>query len=90
MSVEAVLRLLDAVQEAAASEVERAHQAEVLEAVADLRLALSQETPQTGEVVRKAGRLRSLGTRIGGASMWAATEGAASALVELAMSGAFA
>jgi hypothetical protein len=89
LSVEDVLRLLDAVQEAAASDVEDAHQAEVLEAVADLRLALSKETPETGEVVRKAGRLRSLGARIGGASMMAATEGAASALMEMAMSGAF-
>ncbi len=89
LSVEDVLRLLDAVQEAAASDVEVAHQAEVLEAVADLRFALSKETPETGEVVKKAGRLRSLGTRIGGASMMAATEGAASALMEMAMSGAF-
>lgn len=89
LGVEDVLRLLDAVQEAAASDVEGAHQAEVLEAVADLRFALSKETPETGEVVKKAGRLRSLGTRIGGASVMAATEGAASALMEMAMSGAF-
>lgn len=89
LTVEDVMRLLDAVQVAAASDVEEAHQTEVLEAVADLRVALSKEAPETGEVVKKAGRLRSLGARIGGASMMAATEGAASALMEMAMSGAF-
>ena len=89
LSVQDVLQLLDAVQEAAASGVEEADRAEVLEAVADLRVALSQETPDTGVVVKKAGRLRSLGLKIGGASLMAATEGAASALIEMSMSGAF-
>jgi len=89
LTISDVLALLDAVQGAAAIEVEEADQAEVLEAVADLRAALAKETPDTGEVVKKAGRLRSLGVRIGGASMLAATEGAASALTEMAMSGAF-
>jgi hypothetical protein len=89
LSVEDVLRLLDAVQQTAASDVEQADQAEVLEAVADLRVALSKDRPETGEVVKKAGRLQSLGTKVGGASLVAATEGAASALMELAMSGAF-
>ncbi|MFQ1004209.1 hypothetical protein [Modestobacter sp. SSW1-42] len=89
LSVEDVLKLLDAVQEAAASDVDEADQTEVLEAVADLRLALSQESPETGEVVKKAGRLRSLGAKIGGASMMAATESAASTLTEMAMNGAF-
>lgn len=89
LSVEDVLRLLDAVQEATAVDVEEADQAEVLEAVSDLRAALSKATPDTGEVVKQAGRLRSLGIKMGGASMLAATEGAASALMEMAMSGAF-
>ena len=89
LSVEDVLRLLDAVQKAAASDVAEADQAEVLAAVTDLRVALSKETPDTGDVVKKAGRLRSLGVKIGGASMMAATEGASSALMEMAMSGAF-
>ena len=89
LSIEDVLALLDAVQKTAASDVEEADQAEVLEAVADLRVALSREAPDTGEVVKKAGRLRSLGIKLGGASMMAATEGAASALIEMAMSGAF-
>jgi hypothetical protein len=89
LSVDDVLRLLDAVQEAAARDVEEADQAEVLKAVADLRTALSKDTPDTGELVKKAGRLRALGISIGGASLMAATEGAASALMEMAMSGAF-
>ena len=89
LSISDVLALLDAVQSIAASEVEEADQAEVLGAVADLRAALSVETPDTGEVVKKAGRLRSLGVKVGGASMLAATEGATSALIEMAVSGAF-
>jgi hypothetical protein len=89
LSVADVLRLLDGVQRAAASDIAEADQAEVLEAVDDLRVALSKETPDTGEVVKKAGRLRSLGVKIGGASLLAATEGAASALIEMAVSGAF-
>lgn len=87
LSIEDVLSLLDAVEKAAQS-VEIADQAEVLKAVTDLRLALSQTTPDTGEVVKKAGRLRSLGARIGGAAMLAATEGAASGIIEMVMSGA--
>jgi hypothetical protein len=89
LSVEDVLRLLDAVQEAAASDVKEADQAEVLKAVVDLRTALSKNAPDTGELVKKAGRLRALGISIGGASLMAATEGAASARIEMAMSGAF-
>ena len=84
-----VLSLLDAVQKAAASEVAEADQAEILEAVTDLRLALSEATPDTGEVVKRTGRLRSLGLKIGGAATLAATEGAASAIMQMAMSGAF-
>lgn len=90
LGIEDVLRLLDAVQEAASSDVEEADRAEVWQAVADLRVALSKESPDTGDVVKKAGKLRSLGVRAGGATMLAATEGAASALMELAMGGAFA
>lgn len=89
LTVEDVIGLLDTVQRLAASGIEEADQAEILEAVADLRAALSKETPDTGEVVKKAGRLRSLGAKIGGASMMGATEGAASALIAMAMSGAF-
>jgi hypothetical protein len=89
LSVDDVLRLLDAVQQAIANHADEAERAEVLEAVADLRATLATETPETGAVVKKAGRLRSLGIKLGGASLEAATEGAASALMEMAMSGAF-
>jgi hypothetical protein len=89
VSLDDVLRLLDSVKEAAASADDDADRVEILEAVAELRDALSRESPETGEVVKKAGRLRSLGSKIGGASLMAATEGAASALMELAMTGGF-
>ncbi len=89
LNVEDVLRLLDAVQEAASSDVKEADREEVLKAVADLRVALAKEKPDTGDVVKKAGKLRSLGVRAGGTAILAATEGAASALIEMAMNGAF-
>jgi hypothetical protein len=59
-SVEDVLRLLDAVQGAIPTDVEEADQAEVLDAVAELRVALLKEAPDTGDVVKKAGKLRHL------------------------------
>lgn len=89
LNIEEALLLLDRVQRAATSDAEEADRAAVLQAVADLRATLCQESPNTGEVVKKAGRLRSLGAKVGGASLLAATEGAASALVEMAMSGVF-
>lgn len=89
LSIEEVLQLLDGVQLAATGDAEEADRAAIMQTVTDLRTMLSQESPDTGEVVKRAGRLRSLGARIGGTSLLAATEGAASALVEMAMNGVF-
>lgn len=88
ISVEDALLLLDEVRRAA-SDVDGEHRAELLKAVAELRAAVEEETPDTGDVVRKIGRLRAVASKIGVASVAAATGGAAQALTELAVSGAF-
>lgn len=87
LSVGEVLQLLDglnAVVEMHCPEGED----EILEAVAELRAELASEQPDTGEVVKKAGRLRTLVGKIGGATLVASTEGAVGSIVQLAMSGA--
>ncbi len=88
LSVEEALRLLDEVQRTA-TDVEGERRAELLDAVAELRAAVEQEVPETGDVVKKVGKLRAIADKIGVASVSAATGGAAQALTELAMSGAF-
>lgn len=88
LSVAEVLELLDGLKATVQVELAGADfAAEVLEALADLRDELAAESPDTGEAVKKAGRLRKLGSKLGGAAVVAATEGAAGAVAELAMSG---
>lgn len=89
LSLGDVLKLLDTVQEAVTASDEQPSQVELLEAVDALRLSLAKESPETGEVVKGAGKLRSLGAKLGESSVVAATESAASALMELALGGAF-
>lgn len=88
ISIEDALLLLDEVSRAAA-DVEGAHRTELLEAVADLRAAVAEKSPDTGDVVRKIGRLRAVANKIGVASVAGAAGGAAQALTELAVGGAF-
>lgn len=88
ITVEEALHLLEQVQEAAA-DVAEADRAELLDAVADLRATVEQKAPDTGDVVKKVGRLRSIAGKIGIGSVSAVTGGAAQALTELAVSGAF-
>ena len=88
LSVDDALRLLEQVQQAAV-DVGDAERAELLQSVAELRAEVEQESPDTGEVVKKVGKLRAIADKIGIASVSAATGGAAQALTELAVSGAF-
>lgn len=88
LSVEDALRLLDevrAVTEAAAGT--DVH--ELLAAVNELREAVEQDEPDTGEVVKKAGRLRALADKVGVATVTAATSSATGALIEMAANGSF-
>lgn len=88
LSVEDALRLLDGVrtvaEAASGPEVD-----ELLSAVYELREVVKQDEPNTGEVVRKAGRLRTLADKVGVAAVTAATSSAATALIEMAASGVF-
>lgn len=88
LNVDDALRLLQHVR-TAADEAEETDRAELLEAVEELRAAVEQERPDTGDVVKKVRKLRAIANKIGVASISAATGGAAQALTELAVSGAF-
>lgn len=88
LSVEDAMKLLDKVQEAA-GQVDAADRAELLEAVAELRAAVEQENPDTGEVVKKVGKLRAVADKLGIAAVTGATSSAATTLTELAIGGAF-
>lgn len=88
LDVEDALRLLDQLQREAA-EVAEPDRAELLDALTDLRRAVEQQTPETGDVVKKAGRLRAIAAKIGVGSVVAAAGGATDALTQLALSGAF-
>lgn len=57
--------------------------------MAELRRAVEGDEPDTGEVVKKVGKLRAISDKIGSAAISAAAGSAVSALTELAVSGAF-
>lgn len=90
ITIEEAIRLLDAVRSVVSDEVaDERGKAELLEAIEELRTVVSQPAPDTGHVVKEVGKLRKVAERIGGAALIAAVDGSASALMELAMSGAF-
>ncbi|MFJ5545630.1 AbiTii domain-containing protein [Micromonospora chalcea] len=88
LTVEDALRLLDKVQQAAA-DIADTQRGELLDALTELRAAVESDEPDTGEVVKKVGKLRAIADKLGVASVAAATGGAAQAITELAVSGAF-
>lgn len=89
-TIEEAIQLLDAARSIASDEAaDDEDKAELLEAIEELRTVVSQPVPDTGHVVKEVGKLRKIAERIGGAALIAAVDGSASALMELAMSGAF-
>ncbi|MET7951626.1 hypothetical protein [Micromonospora sp. NPDC005324] len=88
LTVEDALRLLEKVQQAAA-DVADTQRAELLDALAELRAAVESDSPDTGDVVKKVGKLRAIAGKLGDASVSAAASGAAQAFAELAFNGAF-
>jgi hypothetical protein len=89
LTVDEAVKLLDAVR-AASSEVGNDDgRADLLSAIEDLRAEAEKTTPDTGEVVKKVGRLRAVAEGIGLPSLTAAVGGAVEAFTSLAMSGAF-
>jgi hypothetical protein len=89
LSVDDAIRLLEKVQELATAHVAEDERTELLQAVAELRAAVEQDEPDTGEVVKKVGKLRAIAEKVGVASVSAATSTAAGTLTEMALSGAF-
>lgn len=87
LSVDDVLPLLDAVKVAA--QTNDADTTELETAVTALQDAVSRPNPETGEVVKRAGKLREVADKLGIAAVSSATSAAVSALTELAMNGAF-
>ena len=88
LTLDDALRLLDKVREVAGG-VNGGRHDELMEAVAELREAVAKESPDTGEVVKKAGALRTIGERVGVAAVSSAVNSAIGAITNLAMSGAF-
>lgn len=89
LSVEDALGLLDAVR----SEIEvlvQGDSVELLEAVEALQAEVARGSEaDTGEVIKKAGRLRRLAESVGVPVLTAAASGAVDAITNLAMSGVF-
>lgn len=90
LSVEdAAIRLLDAAQSAAKGMDDDENRSALIAAVEELRVATQQETPSTGDVVKKAGKLNAIAERIGVPADSAAVSGAVETITTLALSGAF-
>lgn len=88
MTLDEALRLLDKVQQAAA-DVANPQRAELLDALGELRDAAKNDKPDTGDVVKKVGKLRDIANKLGVPSVAGAVGGAAQAFTELALTGAF-
>ena len=89
LSIEDALKLLDAAHSAAKDVPDNEGRAELLAAVEDLRAATEKEAPDTGDVVRKAGKLHTIASQIGVPAVTAAVSGAVEKITTLALSGAF-
>ena len=89
LSVNDAVKLLAAVRTASDAVSDGDGRAELLSAIEELRTEAEKITPDTGEVVKKAGRLRAVAEDIGVPSLTAAVGGAVEAFTSLAMSGAF-
>lgn len=84
-----VLALLSDVQRTLAATPSSADRDEADNALVELRKVVDQERPDTGEVVRRTGRLRTAIGRLGNSGATAATSRAAEALTDMAMNGQF-
>ena len=89
ITVEHALKLLDAVRQAAEETQETRNTRDLMKALEDLRETLDQESADTGDVVKKVGKLRMVANSLGVAAVTAATSSAATTITEMAMNGAF-
>lgn len=92
LSVDDALRLLAEVR-TSAEDVPAEDRAELDQAIDDLQATLEEDQPETGEVVRRAGKVRAaaqgVAQKVGMLAITAATTTAVDAVTELAMNGAF-
>lgn len=88
LEIDEVLRLLEAARQAGAHLAADAV-AELDEAVEDLKSTLKDGSPNTGDVVKKAGKLQALAERLGVTAVSAATSSATTLLTTLALQGVF-
>jgi hypothetical protein len=89
LSVVDAIKLLDAVRAESKGVRSDELRTELLDALDDLRTEVQKDKPDTGAVVKKVGRLRSVATRVGVPAISAAVGGAVEAFTSLAMTGAF-
>nr|WP_146077534.1 hypothetical protein [Clavibacter michiganensis] len=89
LSVDDAVRLLDAVRVASDGITDQGAKVELLQAVDDLRTEVENPLPDTGAVVKKAGKLRAAAASVAVPAVSAAVGGAVEAITSLAMSGAF-
>lgn len=87
--VDDALRLLDEVREAAQTVDDQASKAELLGVLNDLNSEVQADVPDTGAVVKKAGRLKTLATNVGSTALNGLVAEAVKVLTNLAMSGVF-
>jgi hypothetical protein len=89
LSVQDAIKFLDAVLAAAKDVPDDQGRAELLAAVEELRATTQQDAPDTGDVVKRAGKLRVIAARIGIPAVTAAATAAVETVTTLALSGAF-
>lgn len=88
LGVDDVIRLLEAVRTASSGLDDQSVRDELLQAVEDLRTELQSVSPDTGSVMKKAGRLKAVAASIGIPALGSAVSGAVEAVTTLAMNGA--
>lgn len=89
LSLDEAIRLIEAVRLASDESGEFEGKSELLEAAQDLRAEIVADSPSTGEVIKKAGRLQKLAEGVGLPLLTAAAAGAVEAVTGLALGGAF-
>lgn len=89
LSVAEVVALLSEIQKVIAAAPAGPNRNEAEDALVELRDMVEQDEPDTGEVVKRTGRLRAAIARLGDAGATAATSRAAEALTDMVMNGHF-
>lgn len=89
LSVVDAIRLLEEVRAVSSDVDDAVRRSELLDAIEGVRSAAERDVPDTGEVMKKIGRLRAVAEGIGVPALTAAVGGAVEAFTSLAMAGAF-